>query len=622
MTSSIRLRAPRRRICAAAAAAVVLATSALTSQSPVAAAGPAPAADTAASVGCPPPAPGHVTCFAIFRSSSAAVEPAAATPSATGTGAPAGYGRPDLQAAYVIPDPSFDPSSPPDIAIVTAYNDPNVVTNLATYRTAWGLDPCVDCLNVVGQTGESTLPTEQVASWAAETDLDVQMVAATCPTCHITVFEADSSANADVYQAVTTAASMAHYVVMSWGVGDWKGAPGYTRRYLSTRGVAYVASSGDYGYGTPNFPAASPHVLAVGGTTLKKSSDTNNARGWDETVWNSGDGSASGAGCSAFEGQPAWQRQVVPGVCGSRSVVDMSLVADPGVAVFTDPAPGTDAGPRWTVASGTSIGAPIAAALYALAGEPNRYNYPSAYPYYHPNDFTDITSGDDLYLERGCDPIGQCTAQPGYDGPSGIGSPIGVAGFAAVPWTPITLTSPGDVDDFVGDQVAIEFTATSADPLPRIRYAASSLPPGVELRQNGATSGSPTRPGNYTVTVHALSSAGPRAKATFIWHVGKHSIVAAQPPRVVGTAALGRTLHVRVPAWRQDSAGGPRIYPTVHYRWLVDGHQIRTATARSFTIPSQKRWVGRRLDVRVVAVQTYDRTYRTELVAATKIQLS
>jgi subtilase family serine protease len=188
-------------------------------------------------------------------------------------------------------------------------------------------------------------------------------------------------------------------------------------------------SSGDSGYGV-EYPAASKYVTAVGGTTLSRAS---NARGWTETVW-----SGAGSGCSAYEAKPAWQTD---SACAKRTVADASAVADPntGVAVYDTYSTtggligigGTTGGTGWMTVGGTSASAPIIAATYALAGNGASVSYGS-YPYSHAASLFDVTSGTNAsggLFGTSCGGNYLCTGKPGYDGPTGVGTPNGTAGF-------------------------------------------------------------------------------------------------------------------------------------------------------------------------------------------------
>ena len=186
-------------------------------------------------------------------------------------------------------------------------------------------------------------------------------------------------------------------------------------------GVAITASSGDSGFGA-EYPAASQYITSVGGTSLVTAT---NSRGWDETVW-----SGAGSGCSAFDPKPAFQTDTG---CANRTVADVSAVADPatGPAVYNS---FSDVG--WNVYGGTSVSSPIIASVYALAGDPAPGSSPNSYPYDAGTGLNDVTSGSN----GACGGTYLCTAGPGYDGPTGLGTPVGVQAFKAAPHGVLTGT--------------------------------------------------------------------------------------------------------------------------------------------------------------------------------------
>src|SRR5206468_3090698 len=175
-------------------------------------------------------------------------------------------------------------------------------------------------------------------------------------------------------------------------------------------GIDITVSSGDSGYGV-QFPASSPHVTAVGGTHLIRNSS---ARGWGETVWN-----GAGSGCSSFFAKPSWQTD---SGCSRRSVADVAAVADPntGVAVYDSYPAGGESG--WYVFGGTSVAAPLIAAVDALAGGRSPGTNYGRYPYDHPSEFNDVINGSN----GSCAQTYLCTGVLGYDGPTGMGTPKGV----------------------------------------------------------------------------------------------------------------------------------------------------------------------------------------------------
>jgi len=334
-----------------------------------------------------------------------------------------GYGPADLASAYNLPSSA----TVRNVAVVDAFNDPNAVSDLATYRSSWGEPACntgtgAGCLTVTNQNGAtSPLPPDSGTSgWATEESLDVDMVSAICPSCHIFLVEAASPSIGNLGTAVNSAVSVlgAGYVSNSYGASESSAETGWDTSFYKHAGVAVTASAGDGGYGV-SYPAASRWVTAVGGTSLTRSST---ARGWTETVWgSSAGGEGTGSGCSKFEGKPSFQTHKG---CSHRIDNDVAAVADPntGVAVYDT----YDQG-GWLEVGGTSASSPIIASVFALAGAPAAGTFPNSYPYADPSALNDVTSGAD----------GSCPAHPflchakvGYDGPTGLGTPNGTAAFA------------------------------------------------------------------------------------------------------------------------------------------------------------------------------------------------
>ena len=359
--------------------------------------------------------PGFAECMSIVRTDVRQLSQASVTPHTGPTGV--GYGPSSLQNAYNLG--SGTAASGQTVAVIDAYDDPQAAANLATYRSSWGLPACntttgVSCLTKVNENGTATpLPAAAGSTgWATEESLDVDMVAAICPYCKILLVEAKSASNADLGTAVNSAVKLgAKYISNSYGGPESTADPGLDSSYYNHPGVAITASSGDSGYGLI-YPATSRYVTAVGGTTLTPAAVP---RGWAETVW-----SGTGSGCSVYEAKPTWQTD---SGCVRRTDNDVAAVADPntGVAVYD-----TYDESGWLEVGGTSVSSPIIASVYALAGVPTAGTYPSSYPYSHTTDLYDITSGSD----GTCTPAYLCTGEVGYDGPSGWGTPHGVAGFA------------------------------------------------------------------------------------------------------------------------------------------------------------------------------------------------
>lgn len=293
----------------------------------------------------------------------------------------------DLQSAYSLPSQNNGGT----VAIVDAYDDPLAESDLAIYRTAFGLPPCTSangCFRKVNQNGQTSSYPAINTGWDTEISLDLDMVSAVCPHCNILLVEANSAMFDDLGTAVDAAAKMgATAISNSYYGAEWPNETAEDVHYHHP-GIAIAVSAGDQQ--STFYPAASPYVTSVGGTSLSASSGS-----WNESAWSYG-----GRGCSLYESKPTWQAGLG---CGSaRSTVDMAAIADPqtGVAMYDSAAGG------WLVAGGTSVGAPLVAAAYALAGNPQA----PSYSYDHPGAFHDV-------------------APAGYDFATGLGSPDGVAGL-------------------------------------------------------------------------------------------------------------------------------------------------------------------------------------------------
>jgi subtilase family serine protease len=377
----------------------------------------------------------HVSCLALLRAHRVTLANGtvrAAKPAVT----PSGYGPADLQSAYQLP--SSTAGSGQTVGIVDAFNDPNAAADLAVYRSQYGLPACTvasGCFRQVGETGTSTLPSTDTG-WAQEESLDIDMVSAVCPNCHILLVEATSASDADLAASVNEAATLgATEISNSYGGSEASSETSENASYTHA-GIAITASAGDSGYGV-EFPAAAPSVTSVGGTSLTKAS---NARGWTETVWGSstgggllgaaGEGEGTGSGCSAYEAKPAWQKDTG---CTKRTVADVSAVADPntGVAVY-DSTADSSGNVGWLEFGGTSVSSPIIASVYALAGNAASTTGAS-YAYSHTSSLYDVTSGTNGscggVLSGGSSKKYLCTAQAGYDGPTGLGTPNGTGAF-------------------------------------------------------------------------------------------------------------------------------------------------------------------------------------------------
>ena len=318
------------------------------------------------------------------------------------------------------------------VVVVDAYDDPNAESDLGSYRSQFRMPACTTadgCFRKLNEWGQaSSYPAaDNNGGWELEESLDLDMVSAACPNCRIVLVEAASTSFSDMDAAENAAASLHPAAISdSWGANESNmGSP--TSDEVSAfnhPGIQITASAGDNYFGDVEFPAALSTVTAVGGTNLDLDSSGQASRpwsqslGWDETAW-----SVTSSGCSQFESKPSWQMDL--GCPLNRMVTDVAAVANPktGVQVYDSVPYLSQSGPWWRV-GGTSVGAPFIAGVYALAG--NTAAVGLGWPYSHANAFYDITSGSNA---GNCIYLYECNAGPGYDGPTGLGTPNGTGGF-------------------------------------------------------------------------------------------------------------------------------------------------------------------------------------------------
>jgi hypothetical protein len=331
-----------------------------------------------------------------------------------------GYAPSQIQHAYGFDQIKFGSATGDGtgttIAIVDAYDDPNLVSDLHQFDLAFGIaDPV---LTRVNEFGGSSLPAGD-PGWAEEISLDVEWSHAIAPAAKILLVEATSATFNDLLNAVDYAASAPGVVVvsMSWGGGEFSGESAYDSHFTTPTGhtgVTFVASSGDNG-APPIWPAVSKNVLAVGGTSLylNPSNVIYSEVGWP----------GSGGGISSDEAQPSYQQGVVSQTSTARANPDVAYDADPntGFQVYDT----YQTGGTWGEVGGTSAGAPQWAALIAIADQgraakgsldgatqtlPTLYGLSSS-------DYHDITQGTSYGTPW-------YSAGPGYDLVTGLGSPV------------------------------------------------------------------------------------------------------------------------------------------------------------------------------------------------------
>ena len=396
---------------------------------------------------CGVPPPGAAACTALRLASVARAAAPFASPAGTQFLTPQ-----DLHSAYSLP--SETPfSSSQTVAVIDAFDDPTAEADLGVYDETFGLPACTSangCFRKLNEHGQASPLPPQEGEWASEISIDVQMARAICQNCHVLLVEASSEEFSDLGAAVNAAVKAgATEVSNSYGGPEEPALASLfselNASYYEHSGVVITASSGDCGYlneGCPgrlaaaDFPAASPGVVAVGGTTLSKRKEV-----WSSTAW---DGAAAAAARSSppRPGRPAYRNSRPPAAEPSDRVADVAAIANPstGVEIYdsTPESPGAPTG--WGVWGGTSAASPIVAAEFALAGGSHGVAFPAATLYSHlgdSEDLYDVVSGSNGL----CGTSTACQAAVGYDGPTGVGSPIGLGAFASA-GSPVNTAAP------------------------------------------------------------------------------------------------------------------------------------------------------------------------------------
>ena len=330
-------------------------------------------------------------------------------PSAQQKPAPGGYHPSDLLRAY-----GNQGLGSGVIAIVDAYHFPTALADFNTFSAMFGLPTEASAAETLAGNSvfqvvyaSGSQPTTD-GGWSQEMALDIEWAHSMAPNAKIVLVEAASSNFFDLFSAVDVAAALpgVTQVSISWGGSEFSFESGYDSHF-SHQGVTFFASTGDVG-GARNYPAMSPNVVAVGGTSLSFSTGSPVERAW----------SGSAGGMSQAERLPAFQDIIMSILHSRRGVPDISADADPntGAAVYDSTAYQGFVG--WFVVGGTSLSCPVCAGI-ANAGGARRGGAEQAYIYAHPSGFTDITVGSS----------GPNLCKKGWDFVTGWGSPKTAASF-------------------------------------------------------------------------------------------------------------------------------------------------------------------------------------------------
>jgi subtilase family serine protease len=340
-----------------------------------------------------------------------------------GSGQIGGLSPANLRSAYDLPSSG---GSGQTVAIVDAYNDPNAESDLKKYRANYSLSECTEsnkCFKKVNQSGVVGSYPANSTEWSIEMSLDLDMVSAICPECHILLVEATSNSYKNLETAENEAATLkATEISDSWG-GPERSEETTENSAFDHSGIPIAVASGDgcyinecSGLAVPNFPATSPSVIAVGGTELKKAS---NSRGWSESVWyESPLVIGTGSGCSSYESKPSWE---IGSSCSKRTDNDAAAVG-----ACKSPLSTYDSG--WTVECGTSAAAPIVAGVEALSTGEARKDGPSFFPKLASKEEMWVVEEGSNWYEKSCGSylckVGLALeGEDAYSGPVGYGTP-------------------------------------------------------------------------------------------------------------------------------------------------------------------------------------------------------
>jgi alpha-tubulin suppressor-like RCC1 family protein len=380
-----------------------------------------------------------------------------------GGGELGGFDPQDLQSAYDIPT---NTGSNQTIAVIDAYGYKHAASDLAAYRARYGLPKCKErggCFRKFDYNGKPGGVVEPkrppigrkaaAEEWQTESALDLDMASAACPSCRLMLVEAPNEWLSGLTQAMETAVRLGATEVSNsygWPESIFEDEERRCAEYAECRdsraafdkphpGVMVFASAGDSGYEdeyfrlvTANVPASAAGVTAVGGTSLHKAA---NGRGWSEEPWSEPRRlTGSGGGCSESEPKPVWQTD---GGCATRTDNDVAAVA----ACITPVSVYNQAVGGFVNVCGTSASSPLVAGIEAHATEYSR-SLPGADAFYaDPGGLNDVTAGSISLV--GCPPSELeylCSAMPGYDGPTGNGTPNGPLMLSGSP--PVATTQP------------------------------------------------------------------------------------------------------------------------------------------------------------------------------------
>ncbi len=508
----------------------------------------AEAPETEAWTPCAPASKGHAECEVIVAPKPTMVHGL----EYQGSGELEGLDPKDLRSAYSLPSTGGAGNT---IAVIDGPADPDAEADLAVYRKTYGLPECTEangCFKQVNEHGELHKPTTS-GGWNVETSLDLDMVSAACQECHVTLIEA-ANEEAGLLEAQKAAAKLGVTAVSnSWNLGfeaHNPADPSYCETepescitqkeeetddaYFNQPGLAIFVAGGDYGYAV-RYPAISRYVTSVGGTVLYK--EPKSTRGWVEKVWSHPEygkdlkGRGSGSGCSEYEAQPKWQGFIK--ACTKN--MENSVAANADWVISPVSLYDTYIG-GWDDNGGTSASSPFVAGVWGLYASTARSLGTEAF-YRGAGSLYDITEGSDGTCTPPTEDAFFCTAEIGYDGPSGNGTPDGIIKIGPS----VTGVSPNSGPESGGTSVTI--TGTQLKGAKTVKFGS------VEAKSftvNSETSIKATSPaqaaGTVDVTVTTPEGTSPTSSADRFTYLPKPTVTNVQPD--VGSTTGGTTTMV------------------------------------------------------------------------------
>jgi len=442
----------------------------------------------------------------------------------------AAYGLPPLPAAGVTLTASqaAQLGAGQTIYLIDANSDPNVAAELSAFNQKFGLPTCTtqtisaftglplaaastsgctfSVVNSNSSGGISNTPAPYDSGWATEIALDVQWSHATAPLARIILINTPDASTTSFTSAISLANAMgAGSVSMSFGApeGSWTTS---ANSVFTGNGMTYLASVGDSGPGV-EWPAVSPNVVAVGGTTLSYGGSGTRS----ESVW-----SDTGGGISQYTATPSYQNNKVPGITSlaHRSVSDVSFNANPNSGQYVAIMTAGSSSVQWMSAGGTSIGSPQWAGIFAVAnamralssqstlGDPHAvlYQQIAAVSGNYANDFLDVTQGSNGSCST-------CSAKIGYDQVTGLGTPNASSLLTALSGASVSASAPvvasASISGVTG--TALTFTVSVTDSNP-VTFSLSGAPSGMAISGAGTVTWAVPVVGSYSVTVTAKDS--------------------------------------------------------------------------------------------------------------------